>query len=139
MIFTQFSSYLGLILIIENLSDVETEAMQYLKTNGIRFHQKTARWVDRQHYLNTPNVKQGTLKCLMIECPFSERWSKESELKTSGKTFSHIFGLTSSPTHTLMIKRNIPGPCWLKIGNATPRNSKVHIYLILIIDLMVRK
>jgi len=35
-----------------------------------------------------------------------------------GKTFSHIFGINTSPLETLIIQKKIMGPCWITIQNA---------------------
>eukprot|EP00049_Salpingoeca_infusionum_P006656 m.109809 g.109809 ORF g.109809 m.109809 type:complete len:1528 (-) comp13382_c3_seq1:218-4801(-) len=36
----------------------------------------------------------------------------------AGKTFSHIFGTNISPLERFLMKRDLMGPCWLKIKNA---------------------
>jgi hypothetical protein len=42
-----------------------------------------------------------------------------------GKTFSRIFGATTGPLEHFLIKRDIMGPCWLDITNATISGTSV--------------
>jgi DNA polymerase alpha subunit A len=43
----------------------------------------------------------------------------------TGQSFSHIFGATTSATESLLIKRRLMGPSWLKISNVAEDNAKV--------------
>ena len=43
----------------------------------------------------------------------------------AGQSFSHIFGATTSATESLLVKRRLMGPGWLKISNVNEDNSKV--------------
>lgn len=38
----------------------------------------------------------------------------------TGKTFSHVFGTNIEPLERFIMKRDLMGPCWLDIRNATP-------------------
>jgi DNA polymerase alpha subunit A len=39
-------------------------------------------------------------------------------LKLCGKTFSHVFGVRSSPMELFFLERRLMGPCWLTVSNA---------------------
>ncbi|KAI8978630.1 DNA polymerase family B-domain-containing protein [Pilobolus umbonatus] len=45
------------------------------------------------------------------------------EADISGKTFSHIFGTRTGPLEHFLLKRDIMGPCWLKVANAAISNT----------------
>ena len=47
----------------------------------------------------------------------------------TGSTFSHIFGSNTGPLEHFLVKRDIMGPCWLKIENAKLSGSNVSILL----------
>ncbi len=51
----------------------------------------------------------------------------DGSVRTTGQSFSHIFGATTSATESLLIKRRLMGPGWLKITNVAEDNAKVSI------------
>ncbi|KAI9317482.1 DNA polymerase family B-domain-containing protein [Dichotomocladium elegans] len=40
-----------------------------------------------------------------------------------GMTFSHVFGANTGPLEHFLVKRDIMGPCWLKVKNAKVANT----------------
>lgn len=42
-----------------------------------------------------------------------------------GRTFSQVFGANTGPLEQFLIKRDIMGPCWLKVENAQLSNTSV--------------
>ena len=55
----------------------------------------------------------------------------------TGSTFSHIFGANTGPLEHFLVKRDIMGPCWLKIENAKLSGSNVRILLGRYIKLII--
>ena len=45
-------------------------------------------------------------------------------LDFKGQTFSHVFGVRSTLTELLLVKRQIMGPCWLEISNLEKSKTK---------------
>ncbi len=63
----------------------------------------------------------GEIMCLKVICSHE----KTLPADISGKTFSHIFGTQTSARESLIIKRKLMGPSWLKITNAKEDAIKV--------------
>jgi DNA polymerase alpha subunit A len=67
------------------------------------------------------DVPRGMHDCLKFKCPAGV--SSLPKDTWSGQSYSHIVGAETSCVEQLLIRRKIMGPCWLRIGNATPCNS----------------
>lgn len=47
-----------------------------------------------------------------------------------GKTFSHVFGAKTSLIETVLVKRKLKGPCWIKLNNIMQSKTKFSNCLI---------
>ncbi|KAJ1655135.1 DNA-directed DNA polymerase alpha catalytic subunit pol1 [Dispira simplex] len=80
---------------------------------------RIARWrskaVTRKYAFELPNVPAETTY-LKVPYPYREPPFKGP---LEGRTYSHVFGTHTSALETLITKRRMMGPCWLKIQGVT--------------------
>ncbi|KAI8093308.1 DNA polymerase family B-domain-containing protein [Halteromyces radiatus] len=74
----------------------------------------------RKYAFEIPGVPQEA-EYLKMVYSYSEPALPEN---LSGNTFSHTFGIQTGPLEHFLIKRDIMGPCWLKIKDAKVSASK---------------
>jgi len=71
--------------------------------------------VEKNYSFEMP-VPNGTSKFLEIWYKFNYQ-QLPNQMK-GGKTFSHIFGINTTPLEHLIIQKKIMGPCWITIKGA---------------------
>ncbi|KAJ1969756.1 DNA-directed DNA polymerase alpha catalytic subunit pol1 [Dispira parvispora] len=80
---------------------------------------RISRWrskaVTRKYAFELPNVPAETTY-LKVPYPYREPPFKGP---LEGRTYSHVFGAHTSALETLITKRRMMGPCWLKIQGVT--------------------
>ncbi|KAL1921703.1 uncharacterized protein VTP21DRAFT_10345 [Calcarisporiella thermophila] len=90
----------------------------YEELDAICTRHKIMKWaakeVERKYAFELPGIPAES-NYLKIEYDFDQP-QLPSDL--SGKTFSRIFGTNTNAQEHFIIKRNLMGPCWLRIGNA---------------------
>ncbi|ELR17510.1 DNA polymerase (pol2), putative [Acanthamoeba castellanii str. Neff] len=77
--------------------------------------------VRRKYPFDKEGVPRGESDFLKVICSSSVHLPAN----LSGQSFSHIFGATTSATESLLIKRHLMGPGWLKITNVAEDNAKL--------------
>ena len=101
----------------DRLSEVDEELETYRRRYGIRKWEKSQ--VTRRYAFEIADVPQ---EAEYIKVRYS---SKFPPIQVSScRTISHIFGAKTSLVETLLVKRKLKGPCWIKINNVLPCKNK---------------
>ena len=61
---------------------------------------------------------QATLSSRFVQVVFSAKFRPLPKERTSGRTFSHIFGAGTSTLEQFLLKRDLMGPSWLRLAGA---------------------
>lgn len=93
--------------------DVHNEMQDMRKASKIKSW--AAKFVKRSYAFEEKDVPREESDWLKIIYGFNE---PNLPLGLTGKTFSHIFGTNTSPFELFVVKRQIMGPCWLKLEDA---------------------
>lgn len=102
----------------ERLGEVDEELESYRKKYSIRKWVKAP--VIRKYAFEVAGVP---IESEYIKVRYS---SKFPVIKfESPKTFSHVFGTKTSLVETVLVKRKLKGPCWVKIRNVLPSKHKI--------------
>ena len=72
--------------------------------------------VTREYAFEQAGVPAEKTEYLKVVYPFTLPQLKDV---TQGRTFSHIFGTNTGCLENLLLRRKLPGPCWLKLLNAS--------------------
>ncbi|KAI7858123.1 DNA polymerase family B-domain-containing protein [Circinella umbellata] len=92
-----------------NIQDVHAEFTAISNISKI-----LAKPVSRKYAFELPDVP-AEADYLKVHYSYEEPHLPEN---LTGSTFSHIFGSNTGPLEHFLVKRDIMGPCWLKIENA---------------------
>ncbi|TIB11245.1 hypothetical protein E3P89_02421 [Wallemia ichthyophaga] len=93
--------------------DVHNEMQDIRKASKIKSW--AAKFVKRSYAFEEKDIPHQQSDWLKVIYGFNE---PHLPLGLSGKTFSHIFGTNTSPFELFVVKRQIMGPCWLKLEDA---------------------
>ncbi|KAI9303501.1 DNA polymerase family B-domain-containing protein [Cunninghamella echinulata] len=100
------------------LEDVYNEFSEICTKNQIK--KWASKVTTRKYAFEVPGVPQEA-EYLKVVYNYNEP-SLSNDL--TGKTFSHTFGAQTGPLEHFLIKRDIMGPCWLRVKNAKINNNK---------------
>jgi DNA polymerase alpha subunit A len=96
------------------VQDVYEEVDALLRRQGISKYR--AKPVNRNYAFEEPDVPREPTEYLKVK--YDANLGK-LQSDCSGRTFSHIFGTNISPLERFLMKRDLMGPCWLRIKGAT--------------------
>eukprot|EP00388_Colpodella_angusta_P035962 GDKK01037567.1.p1 GENE.GDKK01037567.1~~GDKK01037567.1.p1 ORF type:complete len:1425 (-),score=384.28 GDKK01037567.1:57-4331(-) len=100
----------------ELMSHVREEISQVIRCNSSDIRMK---WVTRSYAFERAGMaRSNNIQCLKVLIPYSHRTTIPPEMcNHGGKYFSHVFNARQSVLETLILKKRITGPCWLRIFN----------------------
>eukprot|EP00043_Microstomoeca_roanoka_P012767 m.124092 g.124092 ORF g.124092 m.124092 type:complete len:1520 (+) comp15585_c0_seq2:94-4653(+) len=104
---------------VVEMTDVYEEVDSILSKQGVST--RLAKPVKRNYAFEEKNVPAES-DYLKIKYPAS--FGKLRPIPP-GKTFGHVFGNNVSPLERFLMKRNLMGPCWLRIRNVKPASSSI--------------
>lgn len=96
------------------MADVYEEMDDLLRREGIKSYK--AKPVTRNYAFEEADVPREPTPYLKVK--YDSGLGKLAGDR-SGRTFSHIFGTNISPLERFLMKRDLMGPCWLRIRGAT--------------------
>jgi DNA polymerase alpha subunit A len=81
--------------------------------------------VERDYCFEKYNVPREKAKYMKIVYPAVYPGPPTDVCEHGGDTFSHVFGARTSLTENFILKRDIMGPCWLKVRGVRPSKSSM--------------
>jgi DNA polymerase alpha subunit A len=106
----------------ETVNDEASEAMVSVTDLHAEVASELARAGVRRYAFEVPDMPSEA-EYLKVQLPYHS--TSALKLPESGKTFSRVFGVPTSALETLLIKRRLMGPSWLKLKGVQVARSKL--------------
>lgn len=112
---------------MDPVKDVYSEVSERLRARGQYSNNAPtairAKPVERMCPFGDPDAPREPTMYLKVKFPFAKANSLASD--AAGRTFKRVYGMKTSASEMLCLKRGLKGPSWLRIKSSTPNKSKV--------------